>query len=223
MTEPNIKRLWKKDSFQTIVMIATIIVVVFTLWFGTQFALGTQYPALAVASGSMCTTQHMTCDGYSHPFEHTLHVGDLIIVQGVDPKAISAAYPDSDIIVFHKPRNPEELIVHRVVAKEDINGTFYFRTKGDGNGRNRWPETPDSSEYDDWLIPQDLVVGRVVMRIPWIGHVALFLRNSSGMYVIIAFIILLVVIELALPLLRGKKPEAKPEESAKGDSEPKDL
>lgn len=90
------------------------------------------------------------------------------MVQGVSPKDYNTNYPESDIIVFPKPDNPDELIVHRIVATTSIDGKMYFFTKGDGNS------APDT--YDPWYnsnasipqgsVSQDLVVGKVVMRIP---------------------------------------------------------
>ena len=69
-----------------------------------------------------------------HPFNRTLNVGDIIIIQGVDPETLNTNYPNSDIIVYKKPADPEDTpIVHRIVASYEINGTLYFQTKGDGN------------------------------------------------------------------------------------------
>jgi signal peptidase I len=134
----------------------------------------------------------------------------MIIVQGVNPADLNADYPNSDIIVFHKPENPDELIVHRIVAKEERNGALYFYTKGDGNGVNKWPAIPPTSEYDPWNngqgVPENLVVGKVVMRIPWLGHLVLFMRNSIGLPIIIMLIIIIVIVEFVIPLLREKMP-----------------
>lgn len=91
-----------------------------------------------------------------------------------------------------------------------VNGTLYFRTKGDGNSYIKWPDTPSPSEYDPWEtngvpgIREDLVVGKVVMRIPWLGHIALFMRNSVGLLIVIALVIILVIVEFIVPLLREK-------------------
>jgi len=216
-----LKKLWKNEYFQTAVVIGLIVLVVFGFWYGSQVVLNTQYPALAVVTGSMCVPYDGQCDGWFHPFARTLHVGDLIIVQGVNPADLSVNYPDSDIIVFHKPTNPDELIVHRIVAKEERGGKTYFYTKGDGNGINTWPSIPQSSEYDPWNngqgVPEDLVVGKVVMRIPWLGHVVLFMRNSLGLPIVIALIIILVIIEFIVPLLRGKK---EPEQQKEAQQQP---
>ena len=211
-----IKILWKNDYVQTAIVICFIAVVVLGFWYGSQAVLNTTYPALAVVSGSMCIPYNGVCDGWTHPFSHTLHIGDLIIVQGVDPQDLNSNYPDSDIIVFHKPSQIDELIVHRIVAEEERDGVLYFYTKGDGNGYNKWPAIPQRSEYDPWNgnngVPEDLVVGKVVMRIPWVGHVVLFMRNSIGLPIVIGFIILIVIIEFVVPLLRKKRPSEKQRE-----------
>jgi signal peptidase I len=212
------KKLWRNEYFQTAVVIGLIALAVFGFWYGSQAVLNTQYPALAVVSGSMCVPYNGACDGRFHPFERTLHIGDLIIVQGVNPVDLNAEYPNSDIIVFHEPGNPEDLIVHRIVAVDEINDTLYFRTKGDGNSHIKWPDTPSPSQYDPWKtngvdgVREDLVVGKVVMRIPWVGHVVLFMRNSIGLPIVIALIIIIVIVEFIVPLLREKKPSEQQKE-----------
>jgi signal peptidase I len=212
----NLTKLWKNEYVQTAVVIGLIALAVFGFWYGSQALLNTPYPALAVVSGSMCIPYDGACDGWTHPFDYTLHIGDLIIVQGVDPQDLNVNYPDSDIIVFHKPEDPNELIVHRIVAVEERDGILYFYTKGDGNGFNKWPATPQRGEYDPWNsnngVPEDLVVGREVMRIPWVGHIVLFMRNSIGLPVVVALIILIVVVEFVFPLLKGKKPSEQQKE-----------
>jgi hypothetical protein len=99
--------------------------------------------------------------------------------------------------------------VHRIVAVNNINGTLYFQTKGDGNG-DQWPTVPTSYQYDSNIfyhngigVPQDLVEGKVVMRIPYFGWATLFLRNNTwGLPLIVGIILLLVVLEFIIPLIR---------------------
>jgi signal peptidase I len=213
------KKLWKNEYVQTGIVIGLIIAIVIGFWFGIQLALATPYPVLAVVSGSMCVPHGASCDGWSDPFEHTLHIGDLIVIQGVNPADLNANYPNSDIIVYQDPRSPtdpEAKIVHRIVAKQEIDGKLYFQTKGDGNGLHKWPSAITSSDYDSWNlpdgVPEDQIYGRVIMRIPWIGHIILFMHNSLGLPIIIAIMVLLLFIEFILPLLRKKEPVAKPEQ-----------
>ncbi len=211
MAEPKLKRLWKNDFVQTAAIIGLIIAIVLGLFFGTQLVLDTPYPTLTVETGSMCIPYDGDCDGWSHPFERTLHVGDLLIVQGVDPATLNADYPISDIIVFHEPGNSNRLIVHRIVAVQNINGTLYFQTKGDGNSGPTylWPAVPSVSEYDKWSgghgVSEALVVGKVIGRVPWVGLATLFLRrNPYGLPLVIAVILLLIIVEFVLPVVKKK-------------------
>jgi len=94
--------------------------------------------------------------------EPALMQGSYIMVDpNVNPEDLNADYPDSDIIVFHRPGDPDSLIAHRIVAKEEINGTTCFYTKGDANGA-KYPATVNSSDYDPWVVSPDLLVGKVV-------------------------------------------------------------
>ena len=202
-----IKKVWKNDYFKTAVAIGLIVAIVLGFFFGLQLVLNTPYPALTVESGSMCIPYDGRCDGWSHPFDRTLHVGDILIVQGVNPKDLNANYPNSDIIVYRDTLN-NKLIVHRIAAVQEINGMLYFKTKGDANGPTLWPNVPNY--YDDIPdargVPQDLVVGKVVMRIPWFGHITLFMRNNPwGLPLVIALILLLVIIEFIIPVIREKR------------------
>jgi hypothetical protein len=203
------KKFWKNEYFQTVLTITLIIIVVFGFWYGSQAVLNTNYPVLAVVSGSMCIPYDGACDGWSHPFTRTLHIGDLLVVQGVNPASLSDAYPDSDIIVFHNPNDPSELIVHRIVQKYERDGIYYFKTKGDGNGEDKWPalpSTPMLSGNDSWTVSQYMIVGKVIMRVPWIGHIVLFMHDyNRGVPLVVALIILLIILEFILPVVRRKK------------------
>jgi hypothetical protein len=219
----DLKRVWKNNYFKTAVAIALIVAIVLGFLFGLQIVLHTPDPALTVESSSMSIPFNFQPGApyplsyvlitFEHPFDRTLNVGDIIITQGVNPKDLNTNYPNSDIIVFHSPDDPSKLIVHRIIGTEVVNGTIYFQTKGDGNG-NPWPQTPTSGQ-DPWDttnnppgVPQNMVVGKVVMRIPWFGWVTLFMRDTSwGLPLVIAIILLLVVIEFIVPILREKKPE----------------
>jgi len=178
-------------------MIILIVIVVLGFWFGSRIILNTDYPMLAVASGSMSLPQGVPDDGWSRPFARTLHTGDLIIVEGVNVSDIYAApYPNGTIVVYRRSDN-DELIVHRAIEKRTgQDGKVTYVTKGDGN------TSPDPGP-----IPAENVIGKVIFRIPWVGHLALFMRNSSGIYLIVAIIIILLVIELLIPMIRRKKPE----------------
>jgi signal peptidase I len=206
----DIKKLWKNDYFKTALAIALIIAVIIGFYAGVALALGTPVPIRVVESGSMCVPYDGACDGWlslDHPFAQTLHKGDIIIIQAVNPDDLNANYPTSDIIVFRNP-NGVTPIVHRIVEKQEINGVLFFQTKGDGNSPIKYPEV--SNYYDNIPdsrgVPQNLIEGKVVLRIPWFGWVTLFMRgNSWALPLVVALIVLLMVIEFMLPLVKEKR------------------
>jgi hypothetical protein len=218
-----LKKLWKNDYFKTIVAIALIIGIVLVFFFGLQLGLKTSFPLLTVESGSMSipydSMETPNWEGFllsiNHPFDRTLSVGDIIVIQGVNTKDLNTNYPNSDIIVFHSPITGE-LIVHRIISSEMVNGVTYYQTKGDGNG-NPWPQPPVIGQgTDPWDynnppgVPQNLVVGKVIMRIPWFGWITLFMRsNSLGLPIVIGIILLLVILEFVIPIIRGSNKKSK--------------
>lgn len=218
-----LKKLWKNDYFKTVVAIVLIIGIVLVFFFGLQLGLKTSFPLLTVESGSMSipydSLEAPNWQGFllsiNHPFDRTLSVGDIIVIQGVNTKDLNTNYPNSDIIVFHSPITGE-LIVHRIISSETVNGVTYYQTKGDGNG-NPWPQSPVIGQgTDPWDynnppgVPQNLVVGKVIMRIPWFGWITLFMRsNSSGLPIVIGIILLLVILEFVIPIIREGNKKSK--------------
>jgi len=220
-------RSHKKRFLRILALLATFAVGLIASWFILKVALNTEYPMLPVSSNNMCTVQP-SCDGFKHPFEHTLYVGDLIIVQGINVGSVEAAYPNSDVLVFHTPKqNPgqeDELKITRVVAKQEVKGVVYFRTKSDGTGTHKWPEIPDVKECDFWtdyrenytlngMISEKLLVGKVVFRVPWVGHLVFFVSSFSGMLIVMVLIIFLVIVKFGIPKSKGRKTETEPKKS----------
>lgn len=203
----------RKETIKSVAAIAVIVIVVVGFFFGLGFALNVDVPIRVVESGSMCVPYDGACDGWSHTFAPTLHVGDIIIIQGVKAEDIKTDYPNSDIIVYLNPTNPTATpIVHRVVAKYQVNGTWYFQTKGDGNG-TPYPTDVSTGEYDSnsiWHtgqgVPENLILGKVVMRVPLFGHITLFLRsNNWGLPLIIGLILILLILEFVYPVIKSMK------------------
>ena len=202
------KKLIKNDHFKTILPLVLIVGIILGGYFGLQFALGTAVPVRVVESGSMCVPYGGICDGWSHIFDPTLHKGDILFIEGVEPEELNINYPNSDIIVYDNPYGVTP-IVHRIVSGEQINGTWYFKTKGDGNGPILWPNTPDTHDNipDSRGVPQNLIEGRVVLRVPLLGLVTLFMRdNQWALPVVIGLIMLLLFVEFIMPKTK-RKPE----------------
>ena len=86
-------------------------------------------------------------ESYSHKIlitetqsmEPTFYKNDTLkIVIDISGQKIHANIKDSqfpgDIIAFHLPGNPDDIIVHRAIEKKDNgDGTYSFKTRGDSN------------------------------------------------------------------------------------------
>ena len=82
----------------------------------------------------------------------TLNEGDLIIVQGgLDATAIVVGENTGDIIAFHRPGDPNEIVTHRAINKFLDGDLWKFETKGDHN-----------THVDLWSVFETDIVGRVV-------------------------------------------------------------
>ncbi len=201
-----------------------IVGLVFGFFFGLGLVLNTHAAVRVVESGSMCVPYGRNCDGWrslSNPFAPTIHKGDIIIVQGVDPKTLNTNYPNSDIIIYKKPTDPTDTpIVHRIVNSYEVNGTLYFQTKGDGND-TPWPAPVATGEYDCnsnvWAsgkaawpagqgVPADLVEGKVILRIPYVGWLTLIFTSYPWIVPLIAAsIVLALAMQFIVPAVKRKR------------------
>ncbi len=175
-----LKNLLENEYVKSAIFLAIILGSIGAFWFGLRSYLRTGYPLLAVASESMVPT---------------LNVGDLIVVRGgLGVSEIVAAYDTGDIIVFHKPSDPRELIVHRAVEKLGSGNNTYLRTKGDNN-----------VPVDGWKIYDSHLIGKVVGTVPYVGHVPLFVHTPTGMTIIVVLIIALIFLEFIIPIIQEKR------------------
>lgn len=156
----------------SLIMLATLFVMIAPHFLNWQFE--------AILSGSMSPA---------------LDTGELVVVFPVNPNAIQIG----DIIVFHPPREPDTLIVHRVVAIES-GSPLSFQTKGDAN--------PSADAY---LVPAYNVVGKVRFHIPLLGHFTRFAQSTLGFILLLAIPgTIIIALELAkLKNLVGAKETAR--------------
>lgn len=194
-----LSQILKNDYIKTIILAIILFVGVFAFWFGLRLAFQTEFPFLAVASGSM---------------EPVFYRGDLIIVQGgLNFTELNAApedaQPPGEVIVFYRPGTSRptiywpvageaHLIVHRAVNKTENNGTWYFQTKGDNNtGNDSWY----GSETWQGRISEKLLVGKVVGKVPWLGHIPLFMHENTFLAaLIIGFLfVVLIIVDFIFP------------------------
>lgn len=164
------------NRVKVIVLIIIIVVSILSLWLGLRAFLKTDHPSLAVTSANM---------------EPTLQFGDLLVVQGAlnGSEVKAAPAPEGDIIVFHDPDDPNDLVIGRVAGKLYLGGSWHFNITEDHNvGSDDWAGGPL------WEVSMQDVVGRVVGRVPLLGYVLLFLQwifwTPTGMLIILISVLI---------------------------------
>ena len=120
-------------------IVLTIVIVYFTSGYF-------KYYALAIASGSMSPK---------------IKKGDIVIVEKINNKFNKIK--KKDVIAYEYNGT---IIVHRVEKILDLNGTYYFYTKGDAN-----------SSSDNYAIDQSMIIGVVRVGIPYIGWPTVWLNE----------------------------------------------
>jgi signal peptidase I len=172
--------IWEDNSVWSwlVNIILAVVLIKFVIYPGLGLALGTQYPVVAVVSGSMehdgnfdyfwdlhgtfYLPYNITKEGFSKfKFKNGFNTGDIMVLRKADPTKLKVG----DTIVFKS--NKPDPIIHRVIAKWQENGVYYFRTKGDHNSDINYNVLEDK-------ISQDRLIGRAAFRIPYLGYVKIW-------------------------------------------------
>ncbi|MHA2171068.1 MAG: signal peptidase I [Candidatus Kariarchaeaceae archaeon] len=121
----------------------------------------------------------------------TYRNGDLLIVK--PPSSISIG----DVIVYEKIDGFQ--VIHRVQDVRVIEGTTYYRCKGDNFATN---PTLDRPGFGGTLIPSDQVKGVVVGHIPVIGNIYSATTESDETRNFVIFILVMFIIFISLAPLQ---------------------
>ncbi len=112
----------------------------------------------------------------SGSMEPAIHRGSLVVVRRTD------SIKQGDVITFYTGFR-KNTITHRVL--EIVNrGQLYYRTKGDANN------APDSV-----LVPKEMVVGKVIYSLPYLGYGVAFLQTLPGIVLFILVPALVIIID----------------------------
>lgn len=103
----------------------------------------------------------------------------------VEPTTISQLVPNSSIIVY---RNPfyKELVIHMVIKKID---DYAVIVKGVNKITNPFPDLNYTS-MTPLLITQNMIVGKVIFWVPYLGYVLL---SPYNYFIIILFIVSIII------------------------------
>ncbi len=153
----------RSETVKTVAVLAVVVLATVGGYGLFMVGMRTSSPLVVVTSESMVPA---------------LYPGDLLVLQGRAADDISVG----DIVVYVDDWYTDAPIVHRVVEIQVADSTYYFFTKGDANHAN---------DIGNRTI--DEIVGVVVYRIPYLGHVSIFLRSPPG-YLFIALVFAAIII-----------------------------
>jgi signal peptidase I len=95
-----------------------------------------------------------------------LPVGGIVITKRVPVASLQVR----DVVVFHSPDQPQELIVHRIISLAPGASGPVVKTQGD-----------DNSAPDPWTVTlQGETAYRAVYSLPLLGYVAVWAHGPSG-------------------------------------------
>ena len=113
----------------------------------------------------------------------------LVVIDNADPNSMFPTYFQGDLFIIHKD-NPSDIvigdvivylsnsnnrIIHRVIdIFIDSSQNYFFRVKGDNPITNYRPDNYDEGTF----IPFDAVLGEILFRAPYLGHLSLTLQQN---------------------------------------------
>jgi len=118
----------------------------------------------------------------SGSMEPKIHTGSLIFIKP------AGEYNVGDVVT----RITEEknvTITHRIIEKETVNGKTIFNTKGDAN-----------NVADNEKVYSEMIIGKVMINIPYLGYVVNFAKTTQGMILIIIIPAVIIVYEEILKI-----------------------
>ncbi|MCP8304781.1 MAG: signal peptidase I [archaeon] len=162
----------RKKLLKAVSYVAIILIVMGAIFIVPRVALGTNTPFLSVSGPSM---------------EPTLNSGDYIIIYN---KPFDELVEVSDIIVFHRPSNYDDIIVHRINDTTIHDGKRAIITKGDANSQTDF-------EYWGWVVTEEDYIGTYTgIRVPYLGYLALLFPSPINYLLLVVILFVIFFIEL---------------------------
>lgn len=143
---------------------------------GTVAVLSGRYQLRPVLSGSM---------------RPGLPVGGVVITERVPTSSLQVR----DVVVFHSPDQPQDLIVHRIVSLTPGPSGPVVKTQGDAN-----------TAPDPWTVTlHGATAYRAVYALPLVGYVAVWAHGPSGrLALMVTGLLLLLVATVGGLMTRGR-------------------
>ncbi len=193
--------IWHSNSIWSWIVniILAFVIIKFLLYPGLGLVLGTSHPIVAVVSNSMehdygfdewwnsdalydgekCTQGdfynnfEITKEEFKElSFRNGFNKGDVMFLKGAAPSKIRIG----DIIVFKSGR--PDPIIHRVIKIWNVDGEYFFQTKGDRNHGSI-----SSPSLNEMQISEEQLVGKAFFRVPYLGWIKIGFVRMIGFFI----------------------------------------
>lgn len=139
--------------------------------FGTVMVVGASL-LLALVAIAVLSGNYQIRPVLSGSMRPGLPVGGVVITHRVPLADIKVR----DVIVFTRPGNPSEMVVHRVIQLDRHGSTVTARTQGDAN-----------DVADPWTLSlHGTTAYRAMYSLPLLGYPAVWLHNMNGNHILAA-------------------------------------
>jgi signal peptidase len=145
---------------------------------------------LAVATG-----RYQVRPVLSGSMEPGLPVGGIVITERVPMADVHVR----DVVVFHRPDHPDELVVHRIIALNPSADGPIIQTQGDAN-----------TIADPWKVTmRGDTAYRAVFTLPVIGYAAVWVHGPTGRLALTVLGVILILGAVAAGVFRRLRTTAK--------------
>lgn len=104
----------------------------------------------------------------SGSMEPAIKTGSVVLTQP------ASEYQTNEVITFENRENRDVITTHRLIEKKTENNITTYQTKGDANN------VPDQVAFTG-----DLIIGRVILTVPYLGYILSFAKSQLGFLLVI--------------------------------------
>jgi len=164
----------KENPIRYIISVLSYALFVFLLLIGITLILYIADIKIRAAKGDYTApifNAYVVLSGSMHP---AIKIKDIVITKKVAEEKLDV----NDVITFISPDNRFGgiSITHRIIEKyyDESIGSYTYRTKGDFN-----------TTADNALVPNENILGKVILKIPKLGYIQEILSSKGGMIILI--------------------------------------
>lgn len=103
----------------------------------------------------------------SGSMEPSIKTGALIFIKPVDTYGVGD-------VVTRRTDEKDVTITHRIIGQSEESGIVSFQTQGDAN-----------NVADEEVVTSDMIIGKVIFDIPYLGYLVHFARTTQGLILMI--------------------------------------